>query len=61
MASIKRDPIATESANAYDKDTDTFFCLSLIQDFKDLPATKKRLVRVKIIKVFCEMHNDNVA
>ena len=39
MASIKRDLIATESAESNDKDPDTFFCLSLLQDFKELCKT----------------------
>ena len=61
MASIKRDLIATESAESNDKDPDTLFCLSLVQDFKELPAPKKRLARVKIMQILCEMHNDNIA
>ena len=61
MASIKRDLIATESAKSDDKDPDTLFCLSLVQDFKELPAPKKRQARVKIMQVLCEMHNDDIA
>ena len=61
MASIKRDLIATESAKSDDKDPDTLFCLSLVHDFKELPAPKKRQARVKIMQDFCELHNDNIA
>ena len=61
MASIQRNlntpqPQAQESG---EKDPDILFCLSLVQDFKALPAKKKRAARVKMVQVLCEMHGDD--
>ena len=42
-----------------EKDSDALFCLSLVQDFKDLPARKKRIARVRIMQVISDMHGDD--
>ena len=61
MQSIQRDlNTPTQPAKQDEKDSDTLFCLSLVQDFKDLPARKKRLARVKIMQVISDLHGDDV-
>ncbi len=42
-----------------DKDPDRLFCLSLVQEFKDLDARKKRKARLAILKLFCELHQSD--
>ena len=42
------------------QDPDTLFCLSLVQEFKDLKkSSKKRAARLQILKVFCDMHDSD--
>ena len=51
MASIQRDlnkpqqPLPQEQ-EPEEKDPDNLFCLSLVQEFKELPSNKKRIARV---------------
>ena len=64
MASIQRDlnkpqqPLP-QAQEPEEKDPDTLFCLSLVQEFKELPPNKKRIARVKVLQVLCEMHGDD--
>ena len=59
MASIQRDLSVPPLKTTEEKDPDTLFCLSLVHEFKDLSNKKKRLARVKMMQVFCELHEDD--
>lgn len=61
MASIQRDltQATTSQPKEEERDQDTLFCLSLVQEFKDLTAKNKRLTRVRIMQVFCDLHEDD--
>ena len=63
MTSIARDLQTTTPSvpalSVEEKDPDTLFCLSLVQEFKELPPRKKRLSRLKIMELFCAMHEDD--
>ena len=60
MESIQRDLNAPppQPHKPEEKDPDTLFFLSLVQDFKDLSAGKKRIARVKIMQIITDMHGD---
>ena len=48
-----------ESKMSDDKDPAILFCFSVVQDFKELPAPKKRLARIKIMQVLSHLHSDD--
>ena len=60
MESIQRDLNAPppQPHKPAEKDPDTLFFLSLVQDFKSLSAGKKRIARVKIMEIISDMHGD---
>ena len=59
MASIQRN-LQTKSneQSKNEEDPNKPFCLSLVQEFKDLPRPQKRLACMKIMQVFCEINGD---
>ena len=58
LQSIQRD-LNTPPTQS-EKDSDTLFFLSLVQDFKDLPSRKKRLAKLKIMQVISDLHGDDL-
>ena len=66
----KRKTSATDEVNEFDKacldllqkksntDADTHFCLSLVENLKNLPPKKKLLAKSKIMTVLIEMCDD---
>ena len=66
----KRRTSATDEVNEFDKacldllqkksntDADTYFCLSLVENLKNLPPKKKLLAKSKIMTVLIEMCDD---
>ena len=66
----KRRTSATDEVNEFDKacldllqkksntDADTHFCLSLVENLKNLPPKKKLLAKSKIMTVLIEMCDD---
>jgi len=60
IQSIKKDleaPSRIPVVPAPEKDPETLFCLSLVQELKELDPFKKRKAKLKIMEIFCELND----